>query len=543
MYWLALSLVPSGLLMGVTTHLSTDVAAFPLLWVIPLGLYLLSFVLVFARWKLLEWLWLIRLFQAVLLVATAMLFYSVGIQTESMLGKSLLHLATFFITALVCHGALAADRPSTRHLTEYYLWMSAGGVAGGLICALVAPLIFKTIAEYPLLLVAACLLRPSFTLGRYESWGRKLDVPVMLALAAIYAFSALVLQGDHLNKLAADVHLPAATAFAAWISSLSGKILLASLAAFLALLMQRRREMFAVAIGTLLVLSSIYSYKSSTIYSVRSFFGVLRVLESTYHAHDTELRSHRLMHGSTMHGAQSLYAEDAPEPWAYYHRTGPVGDVIESLEDRPDFMQHGTIGVVGLGAGSIAAYARPGQRLRYFEIDPAVCKIAENPDYFTYLSNCPADWNVCLGDARLTLAACPDGQFDVLFIDAFSSDAIPVHLITREAVVMYLRKLSPHGLLMVHLSNRHLRLSPVLASSAEALSCIARQRLDDDDSPPGKSASLWAVVAHSEADLGPLAKDKRWTPLETDRSIPPWTDDYSSIISALGGDWLPWRGK
>ncbi len=275
-------------------------------------------------------------------------------------------------------------------------------------------------------------------------------------------------------------------------------------------MLQRRREMFAVAIGTLLVLSSIYSYKSNTIYSVRSFFGVLRVLKSNYRGHDTDRICPRLMHGSTMHGAQSLYAEDAPEPWAYYHRTGPVGDVIAALDDRPEFVQHGTIGVVGLGAGSIAAYARPGQQLRYFEIDPAVCKIAENPDYFTYLSDCRADWNICLGDARLTLAAVPDGQFDVLFIDAFSSDAIPVHLITREAVTIYLRKLAPHGLLMVHLSNRHLRLQPVLAASARH---AGRSSLRGNDwtmtrSSPGKSSSLWGVLARGEADLGRLAKGR-----------------------------------
>ena len=257
--------------------------------------------------------------------------------------------------------------------------------------------------------------------------------------------------------------------------------------------------------------------REDVIYSARSFFGVLRVKVGHYDGEEDSLAYHTLMHGSTMHGQQSRDPDDALDPWTYYHRTGPVGDVFDALEERDGFLRHGHIGVVGLGTGSVAAYAQPGQTLTYFEIDAAVRRISQDPEYFTYLTDCRVAPQIRMGDARLTLAREPDGQFDVLLIDAFSSDAIPIHLITREAVEMYFQKLAPHGLLMVHLSNRHLRLAPVVAGAAAALGVVARLRDDDDETAAGKSASMWAVLARSRRTWA----GSRRRPVETARSPTP----------------------
>ena len=241
-----------------------------------------------------------------------------------------------------------------------------------------------------------------------------------------------------------------------------------------------------------------------------------------------------------MHGEQSRDPDDALDPWTYYSRSGPVGDVFDALERREAFRRHGRIGVVGLGTGSIAAYAKAGQSLTYFEIDAAVRGISQDPQYFTYLTNCKVTPQIRMGDARLTLAREPDQTFDVLLIDAFSSDAIPVHLLTREAVEMYFQKLAPGGLLAVHLSNRHLRLAPVVAGTAATLGVTARLRNDgDDDRDIGKTSSEWAVMARTPQDLGQLGENTDWEPLEPESGVPLWTDDYSSIVRAMNWDWLP----
>jgi hypothetical protein len=245
------------------------------------------------------------------------------------------------------------------------------------------------------------------------------------------------------------------------------------------------------------------------------------------------------MHGSTMHGQQSRDPDDALDPWTYYCRSGPVGDLFAALEDRPEFLRHGHIGVVGLGTGTVASYAQPGQTLTYFEIDAAVRRIAQDPACFTYITNCKVTPEIRMGDARLTMAREPDGYFDVLLIDAFSSDAIPIHLITREAVELYFQKLAPHGLLLVHLSNRHLRLAPVVAGTADDLGLVARLRDDDDESEIGKTTSSWAVLARRPEDLGRIKDNVDWVPMKAEPGVPLWTDDYSSIVSVMNWDWLP----
>ena len=654
LWWLALTAAPAALLIGVTAHFSIDEALPSLLWAVPPGLYLLSLIMAFARWPILKWLWLLRIFQAAAIAAAAATIYFPGLLTKSDAGVAAIQLAAFFLTALVFHGAMAADRPASEHLTEYYLCIWAGAIGGGLICAdLTGILVFNSAPEYPLLLVAACLLCPLPRSGRNERFWRWLELVVMLvqcgvlvfAVGALWqgrlagmaekwssnplktfapaiddptarirwiivavvltllvcAFAACALgrgrfagmvanwSSKRLKTFALAIANPAAKiywviaagilaflvcAFAAcflWQERLAGmtanwrseglksfvlaitdssaKIYWIELAGILAFLLQRRRARFAIAIATLLGVCVICGKQENVIDSARSFFGVLRVERGHYDRDGHSLVTHTLMHGSTMHGEQSLDPDDELDPWTYYSRSGPVGDVFDAVKHRPAFLRHGHIGVVGLGTGTVASYAQPGQSLTYFEIDAAVRQIAKDPAYFTYISNCKVEPQIRMGDARLTLAQEPDGQFDLLLIDAFSSDAIPIHLLTREAVEMYFQKLAPHGLLMVHLSNRHLALEPVVAGVAEASGVVARVRSDDDeDAEIGKSSSTWAVLANKPEDLGALNKNKDWNELKAKPGAPLWTDDYSSIISVMHWDWLPkWlrpgRGK
>ena len=532
--WVVLSLVPSSLLLGATAHLSTDIASVPMLWVIPLMFYLLSFVLVFARRQIFPHRWALRA-QAGFLPILAAVFYLGGLRTSQIVVLFGLHVLAFFLTAMACHGELAADRPASRHLTEFYVWMSVGGVLGGLFNTLVAPLVFSTVVEYPLMLAAACLLRPR-PAPTAKTWLKVLEVALMVLLIGVLAAMLALVSG----------HEPT--------DYVRAKIALLSLAAIAAFLLQRRPTLFAVSVAIVMVMSLACSGHEVPLYCARSFFGVLRVEKEEFSKRKTgePYEAHRLLHGSTLHGMQSTDPEEALEPWTYYHRTGPVGDVFDELESRRPFRLHGTIGVVGLGTGSIAAYGLAGQHLTYFEIDPAVERIARNPEYFTYLRDCKADLEVRLGDARLSLADEPDGRFDVLLVDAFSSDAIPLHLLTREAVALYFDKLATGGLLMVHVSNRHLDLKPVLGNLADALHLIARARDDDDEEAKGKCGSNWVVLARRTQDLGALGKDADWTPVEPSPDQRLWTDDFSNIIGVvdwrhLNWDWLKvwnlWRRK
>ncbi len=553
LWWVAQALVPSALLMGITTQLSVDISPRPMVWAIPLGLYLLSFIVVFARWPILKWLWLVRIFQAAGLAAAMSTVYLSSLDLSVMKTKVIvcvgaLHLAAFFLTALVCHGAMAADRPASKHLTEYYLWMSAGGVAGGLICALVAPLVFNSVLEYPLMLVAACLLRPPPRLSRYERLWRWSDLALMMMQGSVFAFAAGALWHKRLAGMSANWHSEPLQKIAKELTSPTARVWWVVAAAVLAFLLQRRRGWFTVAVATLLGVCVICDEQEGVIYSTRSFFGVLRVETEKYWPDNKSYNCHALMHGSTMHGKQSHDLNDPDEarnPWTYYDRTGPVGAVFDVLESRDAFLDHGHIGVVGLGTGTVAAYAKPGQSLTYFEIDAAVRKISEDPRYFTYLSDCRqrgASLEVRMGDARLTLEDEPDGKFDLLVIDAFTSDAIPIHLLTCEAIDLYVKKLAPHGLLMVHLSNRHLTLPPVVAGAADKLGIAARICNDDDeDGGICKSSSNWAVLARTPEDLCDLEENSKleWEPLKVDPCLALWTDDYSSIVSVMNWDWLP----
>ncbi len=586
--WLALSFAPSSLLLGVTTFISTDLAAVPLLWVVPLALYLLTFVLVFAR-RPLVWhrgmVWL----QPFLVVGTALVFHEN--LTEWMWAVILLHLSMFFVTALVCHGELARSRPPARWLTEFYIWMSLGGVLGGLFNALVAPVV-----EYPLALVLACMLRPQPSPGAHPVRSRWLDlvIPVWLwflvkeatqwlspadrgwlvvswqsivtllatgfvalgfrswwargpILAAVLALAGL-LAFEHAWPDRAWAFITA-TGSKEWLDATRLEFYVLGAAGLVAFSGIHRPIRFGLAVGVVLLAGHLWYGQEAAgqgaqerlIYRDRSFFGVLRVEEQC----DSDLRpvTHSLTHGSTTHGQQSLDPQQRYEPWTYYHRAGPFGDVMENLID-PDV--HRQLAVIGLGTGTTAAYAQPGQTLTYFEIDPAVKRIAENPALFTYVTDARqrgAQIDIVLGDARLKLREQPSGRFDLLAVDAFTSDAIPMHLLTREAFELYMDKLKPDGILMVHISNRYLELGPVVGNVAAELGLTARRCNRTWEREPGEYASEWVAVVRDPDRLGDLLADENWEEIPADPRVGVWTDDFSNILSVLvwyleARDWL-----
>jgi hypothetical protein len=503
--WVVLALVPSSLMLGVTAYLSSEVAVVPLLWVIPLALYLLTFVVAFSpvAGRLVPF--ATRAF-AILAVT---LVVAINMQATQPLGwLMLLHLVVFTLAAFLCHAKLANDRPAPSQLTQFYLWISVGGVCGGIFNALLAPLLFKTVVEYPLALILAAYVAGSAG-GSSSSRARLFDwiAPVALGVFAFgLAFSGTAIRFLPMKTLAGAIFgLPALGCF----------------------FLSRRPLRFALGLAAMLLAATVYRGEGGTVlHTERSFFGLHRI------SLDPTLRVHHLVNGRTLHGTQSLDPARRQEPLAYYFRTGPAGQILTDLANDPAQ----PVGVVGLGAGSLAAYARPGQPWTFFEIDPAVVRLARDERYFSFLRDSPAKLRVVLGDARPSLQHEPDHGLHLLLVDAFSSDAIPAHLITREALALYLRKLAPHGVIAVHISNLHLDLEPVLSALAREAGLVCRVRDDtvvsDAERDLGKSASIWLVLARDAADLGPLAGDRRWLPARlTGQRV--WTDNYSSILHAF----------
>jgi hypothetical protein len=506
--WVALAFVPSSLMLGVTTYLSTDVAAVPLLWVVPLGLYLLSFVIVFSTRTSFS-----RESAARLLPFGVMLLALILLAGQVQPVWVPVHLITFFLAALVCHGLLAALRPEPERLTTFYLAVAFGGALGGCFNALVAPLLFDRVAEYPLALVLACLALPGVDFGSKTSgeWRRDALLPI-----AIFALTAVLLRdlGGVTETLAGS--------FLVMIAS--------GLAIYVAATHRKRPARFALGVGAVLLAGGLSEgIDGRVLFRERNFFGVVRVTDVP------EGQFHRLWHGSTLHGQQSFAPGREREPLTYFNRSGPVGQVFEAFYEGK---ARRSVAILGLGIGTLAAYAEPGERWTFYEIDPAVVRIASDSRFFTYLRDCRADSVAIIkGDARLKLREAPSAAFGLLVFDAFSSDAIPMHLLTREALRLYREKLAPGGLIVLNITNRYLDLDPVVGDLARDAGMVCRIRLDRDfslaEKRAEKSASMWAVLAERETDLGPLAHDPRWNEPRPDQGASPWTDDYASILSYL----------
>lgn len=502
--WVALAFVPSSLMLAVTTYISTDIAAIPLLWVVPLAIYLLTFILVFSSSRPFPIVWTARVHAIVLItVVLVMLLDDDSLPRIVVLSLPLLGL---FMASLLCHAQLAGDRPSPAHLTQFYLWMAFGGVLGGAFTALVAPVIFNSLIEYPLAIVLACLLTPNLAEKRVNLKREKIVlgiIPTAYMLLTVF----LILAGNR------------------WMPEM-GRIIALTVALGLCALLVTRPLRFGLAMGAVIIGATIASAQSDVLYSDRTFFGVQQVLG------DPAGRFHRLMNGTTLHGIQSTDEAKKLEPLSYYHRDTPVGQVFTKLPAA----ESPNIGAIGLGTGSLACYGRPGQKWTFFEIDPAMEKIARDPDLFTFLKDCPGEHEVVLGDARLSLEDVPDGQFGVLVVDAFNSDSIPVHLITREAIQLYMRKLTPDGILVVHISNRYLDLRPVLGNLAWDLGLSTLYGANPntlENLAQGKSASHWVVMTRTLSDLGDLRDNPMWVDLVAEPGARVWTDDFSDVFSVF----------
>jgi hypothetical protein len=418
-----------------------------------------------------------------------------------------LHLLTFTTAAVLCHLALASDRPASSSLTEFYFWIALGGVLGGAFNTLLAPIMFSGIVEYPLVLVLVCLFRTGRSSGRGGAQRPAIDTVVAIAIGALTAGLML-----GVRRLGAEPRLTVAAL---------------ALPAILSFSQSRRPVRFALSLGAMLLAGGwIGNTSEATLYRERTFFGVYRVKI------DPSGRYRILSHGTTLHGMQAIDRTRSHEPLAYFHRTGPFGQAF----DRLRLSRAPQIAVVGLGVGSLASYAEPGQRWTFYELDPAVERLARTSGYFTYLRDCGNRCRVVLGDARLALTGAPQNEYGLIVLDAFSSDAIPTHLLTSEALTLYVSRLATGGVLAFHISNRHLALGPVLARLARdhGLAALEQQDLQGAEvSSTGKSPSHWLLMARQRADLGPLLTAARWSPPIVPRSTPRWTDDASSILAVL----------
>jgi hypothetical protein len=512
--WIFLAAVPSGLLIAVTAHISTDVAAAPLLWVLPLSLYLLTWVLVFQSRPLLPHKWLLVL--QPLAIAGTIVLLAVGGEQNLLLTLGG-HQLCFFVIAMACHGELARTRPPAKYLTGFYVALSFGGMLGGLFAGLVAPYAFSWIAEYPILLALAALCRPPDGDERLARIGRWYWL--LLAVLAVALIAPTLLSSGRMWAWLEEHR--------AWVAGGVG-----GLAALLALALNAGRWKIFATVVLALLLVRLYPADDGRVETVRSFFGVHKIVVTPNGQY------HVLMHGTTIHGAQKFQNDDGtpvtgrPEPISYYHRDGGIGQAITAVRERKGAPLR--VAVIGVGSGTLTCAAEPGETWKFFEIDQTMVDTARDPKYFSYVQNCAPDFKPVIGDARLTFAREEDGIYDLIIVDAYSSDAIPIHLATEEAMTIYKDKLAPQGAVVMHVSNRHLELSSVIVGIADANDLKSWVFSEDSGRDDEYIFSTSVVVsAREEADIGKLAASEQWAETEADEKQRVWTDDYSNIIGAL----------
>lgn len=515
LHWIALAAVPSGLMLSTTTHLTTDIVAMPLLWALPLGLYLLSFTVAFARRRGLAN--FVTFIAPLIILAAGAFAFASG--THRPLFAATVGLGLLFVVAVTLHAEMYRLRPQVDRLTGFYLALSVGGVLGGAFCAIAAPILFDWAYEHPLLILAAALLIPQQNyvpafdrIWASPIWGRRLGLwlPVL----------ALVLS----------------VVDTAWADAPSALTLGASgIIALIALFSIGRPWVFAACLAALMMSYGGWSTLKLSLADVRtrSYFGIYTV------ASTSERDAITLTHGTTLHGLQNSRPGKRLEPTTYYVRGSGVGLALAAAPAL--YGSDANIGIVGLGTGTLACYAQPGQRWRFFEIDPAVVRIATESGYFTFLRDCAPQAAIILGDARLTIAREPAGTLDMLAIDAFSSDSVPMHLLTREAFRVYAQALQPGGILLVHISNRYLDLEPVLAAAARQGGWEAAlfEYRPDEEEDGRATASVWVALSKSRDALDTMTiasgSNGYWQDLEPRPGFPGWSDDYASILPLIEG--------
>lgn len=499
--WVVLAAAPSSLLLGVTTHLSTDLAPVPVLWVVPLALYLLTFVAAFAENEFARRVTRVSQFLVPYAVLGVGVLVFLGGEVPGPLGYAI-HCIALFVCALACHARLAATKPADDHLTSFYLWISVGGAIGGLFNAILAPALFTGVAEYPIaLVVAAALSSPWQTTGR----GRDLFAAASLCVGVIGLGAVVGRQ-------------PGAASLGARFAGATASLVIFSF----------RARPFRFALGTAALLlggSVAFDANAHTVLRARSFYGIYRVVD------DLNSGVREFYSGTTVHGSE-LLADRGRVPLTYYHRDGPVSSVFEFLDSRHRPL---SVAVIGLGAGSMAAYARLGDSWTFYEIDPEVAAIARDTNYFHFLAAAAEKPAIILGDARLSLARATPHGLDLIAVDAFNSDAIPVHLLTREALELYRSRLSEDGMIAWHISNKYLDLRPVLGGLARdaGLAALIDADVDVRPIPGGRSPSVWVMMTLDTAATRVLAQTGHWHALAAGSPPVRWTDDFSSLASLL----------
>ena len=501
LYWVLLAFIPSSLLFGVTTFITTEVAPTPLLWTIPLALYLATLVLAFARRKVPSE----RLTTPLCALALLLTLLIATDATEPTTAIVLLHLFFFCVAAMVCHNKLAGERPAATGLAQFYLCVAIGGMCGGLFNTLIAPTIFNTLIEYPLMIVLACLIRPHAATEN-SSRDRLLDLILPVGAGLLTVGLALLINRHEVDALVGIV------------------IVIGIPLVIINHRFRSRPVRFALALGAVMLGSVVhYELQNRTLHVERNFFGTLSV------KFDPESATRDLYHGNTIHGRQFINPTRQSEPLSYFHRSGPLGQIFEAFNSNA---ASPNVAIVGLGVGSMACYARPDQQWTFYEINPAVIGLAQNTEYFTYLQKCAVGaTRIVLGDARLQLQNAPDHHYGLIVLDAFNSDAIPVHLLTQEAIDLYTSKLAAGGMLAFHISNRSLQLAGVLADLAEHNGAMSLTIVDAEFDPiAGKDPSEWLVMAHQSPALDSLAQRPRWRVLQGRTDADVWTDDFSNIV-------------
>jgi hypothetical protein len=505
--WLFRAAVASSLLLSVTMKISTDLAAGPLLWVLPLALYLLSFVVAFSTGVRIPR-WIVATLTAIGIAWTMVVFmFTLAIPLWVSLFALL---AALFSGCLLCHSDLARSRPSARHLTSFYLWIALGGTIGGILNGLLAPAIFNSVAEVPITLVCLAFLihTPAYREKFPRERMRRLTtyLPLATAIIVLGATAAMILQqrqGEGLSEVQ---------------QALSRVMPLALV--LLGLLFARHAGQFeAVLIALIVFHFTMGESIDAPVMQTRTFFGVTKVIENP--------RERMLVHGNTLHGAQRKEPHLAALPIRYYHPNGPMGVHL------PERHRGAQIGIIGLGVGSLAALGGPDERITFFEIDGEVERIARR--YFTYLRNPLAETEVRIGDGRLLLQAAPDASLDLLIVDAFTSDAIPAHLLTREALDLYLRKVRPDGVIIIHISNQHLDLTRVFrgwAAAERRAVAFFGYMPSPADQAVGATPAVAVAIAPDPRVLDRLVERGPWRRLGPGRSVV-WTDDRIPLIPAM----------
>ncbi|MBF0408163.1 MAG: fused MFS/spermidine synthase [Candidatus Riflebacteria bacterium] len=503
--WVVLSFIPSTLSLGITHHISSEIAPVPLFWSVLLALYLLSFIIAFSPGIKLN---LSALSRLIALFMTVLVFAFLRQLNEPIFVILPVHILVFFLSAILCHRMLADLRPPTSDLTAFYLFMSIGGAMGGIFNTLLAPMLFDSILEYPLALASVCWLLHHYSGSKIFGSGFKIEVVPFLLFFWMFTVRTVLGDRDSTDLL-----------------QLVFRNIIPSIAVFL---VSSHRSAFSLSVLVLLFTAcTIPSPQGTTVHAERTFFGIHRVTLSP----DGKFTC--LMHGNTIHGIQAKDVQDSKVPGLYYHPSGPVGDVFQLTErDMPR-----QVGAVGLGVGSIAAYGKKGDFFSYFEIDPAIVRIAENISFFTYLSKSHADNRFVLGDGRSSLSREPESKFDMLIFDAFSSDSVPMHLLTEEAFRLYLKRLKKDGIMAFHISNRYISFESVLAATLKSAGFSSLIRVDsyvtEASTRQGKADSTWMVAAENEKTLENFLKTKRWQKPIIQPSQKIWTDDFGSLLSSF----------